>query len=136
MAAKERKTDKTQQSEFRADPDYCVLFATNKMPLGRLLAPTKAAYHEAHPDDFVIFNANIITKSTGKIWYGDIDVDLDFDNLKNIADILKEDLYILMEGDARFGYENEPINKLIKKARVIIRCNPKLKVKNEKPKSK
>lgn len=127
MSAKEKKTRVQQQSEFRADPDYCVLFATNKMPLGRMLAATKTAYREEHPDEFVIFNANVITKSSGKVWFGDVSIDSDFDNLKNIADLLKEDLYILMEGDARFGYEKEPINKLIKKARVIIRCNPKLK---------
>jgi hypothetical protein len=36
-----------------------------------------------------------------------------------------------MEGDARFGYENEPIDTLISKARAVIKCNEKLKQKKE-----
>lgn len=119
-------------SEFKEDPDCYVIFATNGLMMGRMIAPSKSTYSKEHQGELVIFNANVITKTHGKIWYGDLNVTLDFDNLKNIADKLGEDLYILMEGDARFGYENDPIDKLISKAKATIKCNKKLKEKKEK----
>jgi hypothetical protein len=112
------------ESEFKEDPDYYVLFATNGLEMGRMIAASKSTYCKEHQGELVIFNANVITKTHGKIWYGDLSITMDFDNLKNIADQIKEDLYILMEGDARFGYENQPIDILISKAKTIIRCNP------------
>ena len=120
------------ESEFKEDPDYYVLFSVNKLEMGRMIAASKSTYCQDHPDEFVIFNANVITKKHGKVWYGDLSITKDFDNLKNIADKLGEDLYILMEGDARFGYENQPINVLISKAKTVIKCNPKLKEKDKK----
>lgn len=116
-------------SEFEADPNCYVIFATNGLMMGRMIAPSKSAYCKDHQGELVIFNANILTKTHGKVWYGDINVTLDFDNLKNIADQIGEDLYILMEGDARFGYENQPIESLITKARTVIKCNEKIKQK-------
>jgi len=111
------------ESEFKPDPEYYVIFATNGLELGRMIASSKSEYCKEHQGELVIFNANILTKKRKKIWYGDLNITLDFDNLKNIADQLKEDLYILMEGDARFGYENESLNILLPKARIVIKCN-------------
>ena len=113
-------------SEFEPDPDCYVVFATNGLKLGRMIAPSKSEYCKEHQGDLVIFNANVITKKYGKIWYGDLNVSLDFDSLKNVADSIGEDLYILMEGDARFGYEKAPIDELIAKSKAVIRCNVKL----------
>jgi hypothetical protein len=123
-------------SEFEGDPNYYVLFATNNLTMGRMIAPSKSEYCQEHQGDLIIFNANIITKKHGKIWYGDLNITLDFDNLKNVADYLNEDLYILMEGDARFGYENQPIKVLISKARTIIKCDKRIKKENIKKTTK
>jgi len=112
-------------TEFVEDPNYYVIFATNRLMMGRMIGESKSTYKEEHREDLVIFNANIVTESKGKIWFGDLNINLDFDNLKNVADALEEDLYILMESDARFGCENDPINKLIGRARTIIKCNKK-----------
>lgn len=109
-------------SEFDHEPDICVIFAVNNLMLGRIIAEHKGEYCQEHQGDLVIFNANIITKKRGKIWYGDLNVTQDFDNLKNIADQVKEDLYILTEHDARWGSENVPIKELIAKARTTIKC--------------
>jgi len=114
-------------SEFQADPDCYVLFATNGLMMGRMIGSSKSTYCQEHQGELVIFNANVITRAHGKVWFGDLNVTLDFDSLKNVADQLGEDLYILMEGDARFGYENQPIEVLISKARTVIKCNKKLK---------
>jgi hypothetical protein len=120
---KDPEPKKTQPSEFIEDPHYYVVFSTNGLQLGRMIAESKSDYCVEHQGELVIFNANVIIKSVGKIWYGDLNINLDFDSLKNIADQLGEDLYVLMEGDARFGYENDPIQDLIKRAKVTIKCN-------------
>jgi hypothetical protein len=109
-------------SEFLGDPNFYVIFATNGLTEGRMIGASKSIYSQEHPDDLIIFNANIITPRYGKIWYGDLNVTKDFDNLKNVADYLREDLYILREGDARFGSENQSIQVLISKARTVIKC--------------
>ena len=123
-------------SEFESDPDCYVIFATNGLMLGRMIAASKGQYCVEHQGDLVIFNANVITKTHGKVWYGDLNVNLDFDNLKNVADTIGEDLYILMEGDARFGYENAPIDELIAKAKAVIRCKVKTEEDNKNSKKK
>lgn len=126
MSSKDFIPDYLQpESEFKGDPDFYVIFATNKLQLGRMIAASKSSYCQEHQGELVIFNANVITKTHGKIWHGDLNINLDFDNLKNVADKIEEDLYILMEGDARFGYENDPIEQLIAKARTVIKCNKK-----------
>lgn len=120
-----------QPTEFMSDPNFDILFSSFDLPIGRTISPNKGLYCKTHEGDLVYFNANIVTRSAGKIWYGDLNLNLDFDNLKEVADTLNEDLYILMEGDARFGYENQPIEKLIKKARTSIKCNTVNKNKKE-----
>jgi len=135
MAEKEFTPDYQQApSEFQEDPHFYVVFATNGLQLGRMIAPSKSTYCQEHQGELVIFNANVVTTNHGKIWYGDLNVTLDFDNLKNIADQIGEDLYILMEGDARFGYENDPIEQLIARSRTVIKCNILLKEKLDKKK--
>jgi hypothetical protein len=109
------------QSEFKKT-EYVALFNYNNLPMGRLLGFSKSAYRDSHPDDVIIFNANILTKSNGKVWYGDINVTHDFDNLKNVADTLGEDLYILYESDCRFENENKTIEELLSKAVNVIKC--------------
>lgn len=109
-------------SEFTEDAGCVVLFSAHGLNIGRMISASKSEYCKEHQDNLIIFNANVLTKSHGKIWYGDLDITEDFDKLKNIADILKEDLYILMEGDARFGYEKQSLDILLPKARVIIKC--------------
>lgn len=85
------------------------------LPIGRLFG-SKSMYREANPDNLVLFNANIITKSHGKIWWGDLDLTKDFKKLKSVAKEIGEPLYVLYEMDARFGAENDNVEDLIKKA--------------------
>lgn len=122
-------------SEFKEDPDFYVIFSTHGLDMGRMIATSKSAYCKEHQGELVIFNANIITEKCGKVWYGDLSLSVDFSKLKNVADYIGEDLYILMEGDARFGYEKRPVKVLMKLAKAVIKCNPKKK-KNGKNKNK
>jgi len=53
-------------------------------PKGRLITGTKTGYCVRRPRNLVVFNANIHTKK-GIIWWGDVDITLDIDILKNVA---------------------------------------------------
>jgi len=96
-------------SEFRSDGDIFGLFYKYKLAMGRMISGSKSGYRERYPNNNVVFNANIVTESRGKIWYGDLDITCDEESLRSIATELKEPLYILREMDARFENENQTI---------------------------
>lgn len=96
------------------------IFFENKLPLGRLISWSKSGYKERHPDNKVIFNANIFTEKYGKVWYGDIDFTIDKQILQKVANKLKMNLYILYEYDGRFENENIPFNIVKEKAIEIV----------------
>jgi len=95
-------------SEFMSDGDLYKLFADHGFIMGRMISGSKSGYKERFPDHKVVFNANIVTKSRGKVWYGDVDLTMDTPQLMNIARELKEPLYVLYEMDARFENEDQP----------------------------
>jgi hypothetical protein len=82
----------------------------------RMIDRSKWEYTEEHPDDLVIFNANVLMPGYGKVWFGDLNLTEDYKTLKKISESLNTTLYILWEMDGRFGEENKPIDELIKKA--------------------
>jgi len=103
-------------SEFRSDGDIYKLFSKYGFIMGRMISGSKSGYKERNPDNFVLFNANIVTKSRGKVWYGDLDLTMDTPQLMNIARELKEPLYVLYEMDARFENEDQPFKFYERKA--------------------
>lgn len=94
-------------SEFMSDGDLYKLFADHGFIMGRMISGSKSGYMERNPGNKVVFNANIVIKSRGKVWYGDLDLTLDREDLRFIATDLKEPLYVLYEMDARFENENQ-----------------------------
>jgi hypothetical protein len=71
---------------------------------GRMISGTKTA-----PKGHVcVFNANLCTRSAGKIWFGDIDLTSDKPDLQRLADEKGEAIYVLREMDARFMNEASP----------------------------
>ena len=74
---------------------------------GRLLSMSKSGYRNNHPDNLVIFNANVCV-GTNNVWYGDLDVTLDKFKLLELSQELKETIYVLYEMDGRFENEREP----------------------------
>ena len=106
-------------SEFDGSKYYEMFESFGFFP-GRIIFGSKCGYLEDHPGHHVVFNGNIVTKEDGKIWFGDIDATLDFDKLKDIADLLGKDLYILRESDGRFENENAGFLFWSEKAVVII----------------
>ena len=77
---------------------------------GRMLSSSKSSYMVANPTHHVIFNANLCTKSAGKIWFGDLDLDLATDqaDLLELRSLVGEDIFVLHEMDARFDNEHSP----------------------------
>jgi hypothetical protein len=75
-------------------------------PCGRLLSASKSGYRKRHPNNNVIFNANIGTDV--KLWYGDIDLTIESDRIQNLANFLGKRVYVLYEMDWRFKNETNP----------------------------
>ena len=72
--------------------------------MGRMISGSKTA-----PKGHVcVFNANLCTKSSGKFWFGDIDLTDDIEKLKALAAEKGESIYVLREHDARFINRAKP----------------------------
>jgi len=63
-----------------------------------------------------VWNANVVIKSQGKVWFGDLNITKEGVKLKEVAEVIGEPLYVLREMDARFGTEGESVDTLIGKA--------------------
>ena len=74
---------------------------------GRLVGASKGRYRYNNPTNLVVFNANLCTEKE-KLWFGDIDLTLESDIIKNIAKELGQKVYVLYESDARFENEEHP----------------------------
>ena len=96
--------------------DYNLIFRENGFINSRMITASKSSYRKAYPNNQIVFNANIITEKSGKVWYGDLDITKDKDMLKKIASELGETLYVLYEMDCRFSTEKDSIETLIKKS--------------------
>lgn len=96
------------------------IIKNNGLHLARMVCFSKSSYRNKYPDNDVIFNANIFTESSGKVWYGDLDLTLEEDVLKKIAKEVGEPLYVLREHDGRFENENLEIEKVKETAHKII----------------
>ena len=70
MATKDHIPDYQQYpSEFLSDGDIYELFMNHGLMTGRMISGSKSGYKERHPDNLIVFNANIIIESKGKIWH-------------------------------------------------------------------
>jgi hypothetical protein len=98
---------------------------------GRLIAGSKSIYRERYPENEIYFNCNIFVPGEGKVWYGDIDVTLDREALKEIANEIGKNLYILREMDGRFENENLDENRFMKVAVHVVECKNSRVLTNE-----
>ena len=92
------------------------IFENEKLLSGRIISFSKSGYREKFPDNEVYFNSNIFVLGEGKIWYGDIDVTKEKEQLENVAREIGKDLYILREMDGRFGNEELKDSEIITRA--------------------
>jgi hypothetical protein len=76
---------------------------------GKLISASKGQYSWDNPENFVVFNANIVNAEGKKVWYGDIDITKQLDELIFISgQALGQEFYILPEMAARFENEQQP----------------------------
>lgn len=104
----EKKIQKWQDEKeklYKPLPDDFSRFMIEKFFFpGRMVSSTKTT-----PEGKTyIFNANICTKTYGKIWFGDLRLEDDAEKLQEFANKLGETIYILREHDARFENEVRP----------------------------
>lgn len=93
-----------------------LIFEIEKLFSGRMISYSKSGYMDRFPGNEVYFNANIFVLGEGKIWYGDIDVTKEKEQLENVAREIGKDLYILREMDGRFGNEELKDSEIITRA--------------------
>lgn len=67
---------------------------------GRMLSHSKSVYRSANPGHLVFWNANLFADSE-KVWWGDIDLTMDRENLKTLAKDNGCTIQIFMESDGR-----------------------------------
>ena len=109
------KEIKSLTMNMRKMIDNYVAFEKEGLRIGRMLSRSKSDYREKNPDHLVCFNANVFS-SEGKIWYGDLDLDIDGEKLQSVADELGKKLFVLREMDGRFENESLSEIKVIQKA--------------------
>lgn len=74
------------------------------MRCGRMMSGSKSA-----PEgQTCVWNANLVTKEQGKIWYGDINLTTEGKYVADLAEELGETIYVLRESDCRFDTEEAP----------------------------
>ena len=92
------------------------VFEAYKFYNGRMIGGSKTGYSGQHPDDLIVFNANVLMSGYGKVWHGDLNLTEDYLVLQDIAKSLNTTLYVLWESDGRFGEEDKPLTALLDKA--------------------
>lgn len=79
---------------------------------GRIISGSKTT----PPGCRCIWNANLVSPSRGKFWYGDINLTTEGNKLKAAAEKAGEPIYVLRESDCRFRTEADSIEMLLKRA--------------------
>jgi len=105
----ENKSTKINYSDIR---EFENAFEKFGLPAGRMISGSKIPPKGCQ----CVWNANIIIKPIGKIWYGDLNITRDEPKLKKISKFIGKTLYVLREHDCRFNTENDDIDNLIKKS--------------------
>jgi hypothetical protein len=77
---------------------------------GAMLARSKTGFREQYPDDVVVFNANVVVASVGKVvWQGDLSLTRDHQRLSELATVVGATVYLLFERDGRFENAEHPL---------------------------
>jgi hypothetical protein len=76
---------------------------------GKMISGSKSTYRFYNPEHLVVFNANVVDAETGEnLWYGDLDLTLESDKIKELAKKLGKTIVVLYEMDGRFDNALKP----------------------------
>jgi hypothetical protein len=73
------------------------IFIKHRFNTGRMISGSKSGYRHRHPENEVIFNARIFTPKKHLIWWGDLDITLDYKKLQEVCNEINEELLITTE---------------------------------------
>ena len=93
-------------------------------PWKRMIAGSKSGYWSRHPNNDVMFNANIFTPS-GIYWNGDLDITIDCVALQELCDGVGEEMIIVTEMIGWQGAEEKSYDELKENAHVLFTPNEK-----------
>jgi hypothetical protein len=93
-------------------------------PAGYLLAASKTAYRRQNPGHHILFNACIFTKQGEQIWFGDLDLTLNQENLQNMANILGFSFIVTPETPFRFDGLKDVLDRSPFYREEIVQFNP------------
>lgn len=94
--------------------------------MGRMFSGSKAAYMGQHPNNRVFFNACLFDKDNQQIWFGDVDLTLDKENLQNLANEIGT---IYVTSEYPFRWDGLEKGKILY-AENVVRFDP-VEVKND-----
>lgn len=92
--------------------DINTLMESRKLYRGRFLSGGKKSPLGCK----CVFNANLISPTQRKVWYGDLNLTKEGKKLKLVAAAAGETLYVLEERDCRFDNEKDPVEVLLTRA--------------------
>jgi len=110
------KLSNTNQHKTYSMNDIRQTFWDNNFISGRMISGSKSGYRDRFPENEVYFNANIFLLGEGKVWYGDLDITKDREELQKIAKTLGKTIFVLREMDGRFENETLKDSEIISKA--------------------
>ena len=92
--------------------DINELMGEQSLFCGRMIS----GYKEAPEGCKCVWNANLVSPTKGKVWFGDLNLTREGDKLKLVSIAAGETLYVLREMDCRFETENDSVELLTEKA--------------------
>ena len=104
------------KKQTRTENEIIDVFEKHRLMLGRMISGSKSGYCQKYPKHDVRFNANIFIPSTGKVWFGDLDITVDNKKLQDVCNELDEEMIVVPEMMGRFGAEEEPYKKIFEHA--------------------
>ena len=99
--------------QFDNEEIYRQAFIDAGFPPGRMISGSKSGYVRNHPNSRPVFNARICILGEGIVWWGDLDIARDRDELEKIAISIEKNLYVLRESDAWSEVTDDKILKWV-----------------------
>lgn len=90
---------------------------------GRMISGSKSMYGRNNPNHKVYFNACIFDVNCVQIWYGDLDLTTDFDNLQKVCNETNQIFYVTPENPFRSDF-HKITQKDLEKDDYVIKFNP------------
>lgn len=79
--------------------NYDGIFRANGLHSGRMISASKSGYRSRNKENIIVFNSRIALLGEGVIWWGDLDVTKEEEQLKKVSEEIGKPLFVLYESD-------------------------------------